>query len=333
MGFRSLVLAKYEIIAIGDMAGIDYPPKQLSDSIKNLKTMGREDLSKKLMDYWNSFLDKYPQYKGKHFGKVQTHFGNSIKKHLFEGKTYEQWLAGQQEEMSPVQQKQAQEAAKIVHPKNAPSIAIPHKDETVEDYSAAQAQTRKQIQAAKNEFATIFEYITQVEKEAADIQRKIETWGKAVTKSGEPDARSKRIPKWKAELEVYAEQLALIKEEASKTEKTFDGAVKKYEETHVGSVKYEEKVQETLTDLTNVLDYIMEVKDLKKQKALLEKFNATLEKQKKIGASFLVEADISDKISDFISKLKAGFKALKSWFGKLNKAVDKFDELASISYK
>lgn len=332
MGFRSAVLAKYLIIASNPWAVKDNPPVGWATIIKNLKAMGREDLSKVIADYWNNWLDLHPDLKGKHIAKVTTHFGNSIKKHLFKGKVYEQWLAEQHDEISPIQQQKAKEAAKEAAkvPEGTPSIGIPGKNETVEDFTAAQAKTRQEIQAAKGEFQSVFEFISAMESQAKDIQRKIETWGNAVTKSGEPDARSKRIPKWKAELEVYVEQLALIKEEASKNEKTFDGAVKKYEETHIGSVKYEEKVQESLSDLTNVLDLIMEVKDLKKQKALLEKFNATLEKQKKIGASFLVEADISDKISDFISKLKAGFKSLKSRFSKLNRAVNKFAEIASL---
>lgn len=332
MSFRSLVFAKYLVIA--GLPDTDYPPANWAAAMKNLKSMGREDLAGQLMDYWNSFLVKYPESKIKEWKCVVPHFNNSIKKHLFNGKTYEEWLAGQHE-ISPVQRKVAKEVSKVeAPPKGTPACAIPNPKETADEYQAAMKQTKGRLDEVRSSISNVKDFISALESESKKLQTKIEKWEGSTTKGGSPTEYSKRVPSWKAELKLYQDQIALAKTEMEATETKFQEAAKSYEKSPVATVKFEDEVQKSLK---KILDFIMDIDDLEEQQKMLAKFGATIDKQKGKGkpkseGSVRVEADVHSALSAIASKLKSAWKALKSWLKGFDGAIDKFSELASIRY-
>jgi hypothetical protein len=101
--------------------------------------------------------------------------------------------------------------------------------------------------------------------------------------------------------------------------------VDNYNHAPLTTVAYEQKAQE---NLSNILEMILDMKDLDKQKELLAKLNDSLAKQKTTASVEVVAINIPG----LIEKVKAGFKALKSWLLGLNKSVNNFNKLASIRY-
>ena len=330
MSFRQLVLAKYKVVA--GLPDKDYPPANWASAMKNLKAMGKEDLAGEIMGYWNEFLGKYPEYKIKEWKCVINHFNNSIKKHLFNGKAYEEWLSSQHD-ISPIQRKVAKEASKVEAPrKGTPAVAIPRPNETAEEYHAAYLKTKERLDEVRGSIGNVKDFIAALESESKKLQTKIEKWSGATTKSGSPDERSKRVPSWQNELKLYQDQIALAKGELEKTESKFQEAAKSYEKSPVATEKFETEVQKSLK---KILDFIMDIDDLEEQAKMLQKFGVTIDKQKGKGkseASIRVEADIHSTLSAIVSKLKAAWKSVKSWIKGFDSAVDKFNDLASITY-
>ena len=327
--FMRMVTAKYNITA--SLPREDYPPANIAAMIKQCHDAGRDDLAHQIQMQWAKVLNKYPASR-QNWGAAVKIGGSSIKKNIFGGVEFSVWLK-EQEDLSPKQIKEAKATPSVLTPmKGVPTIAIPKDNETPEDWKVQAAKTKEQLAEVKKGFSDVKEYIKYLETEVQGFQKKIATYGpggaKNKTGAGKPSKLSVRVPKWIELMKVTAEQLAETKESLAKTEGQFKSAVKDYNNAPVTTVEYEKKVQ---SNVENILEYVLNLKDLTKQRELLEKLNDTLDKQK-IGASVDEVTAASDKFASFFAAIKTGFTFLKKWVLGLSKSVTKFDELAKIRY-
>ena len=327
--FMSKVKAKYIITA--SLPREDYPPANIAKMIKTCQDAGRDDLAHQIQMQWAKVLHKYPASR-KNWGAAVKIGGASIKKNVFGGKEFHAWLKDQ-ENLSPEQKKEAQEIPSVVTPmKGVPAIAIPKDNETPEQWKEQAAKTKEQLAEAKKGFSDIKEYIKFLETEVHGFQKKIETYGpggpKNKTTQGKPSKLSLRVPKWQELMKATAEQLAETKQSLVQAEGQFNTAVNDYNNAPVTTVDYEKNVQ---SNVENILEYVLNLKDLDKQRELLEKLNDTLDKQK-VSASADEVTAASDKLASFFSSIKTGFNFLKKWVFGLHKSVNKFGQLARIRY-
>jgi len=328
--FARAVKAKYSICASG-LPREDYPPKNVADMISECEKLGRKDLAQQIRMQWIAVFNKYPKTRV-NWPTAVVIGGNSIKKNIFEGKEFHVWLKDQQD-ITPEQRQAAQAIPTIIPvPKDTPSIAIPKKDETAADWKAEAAKTKEALVAAKAAFSDVKEYIAFLEKEAADIKKKIETYGeggeKSKTKTGAPSEYSKRVPKWASQLEATLAQIEEAKKSLNATATTFKAAVGEYNNAPITTVAYEKKAQE---GLENILTYVLNMKDLDKQRELLVKLNSALGDDDKATAS-AEEIIAGDRLAGLFAKFMEGLKVIKAWLSGLNKSVDSFSKLASLRY-
>jgi len=323
--FVAAVRAKYSIRA--DVLSEDKPPSNYVLMMKNCQAVGREDLANQILMYWHKFLHKYPKHRIDP-AAATAHGMNSIKLHLFGGKDFVVWLK-EQEDLSPEQKKALQEVVTIL-PKDAPAIAIPKKAETQEDWIAAAAKTKEALAATKKAFSDIREYIKFLEKQAEELQIKVAAYGpggkKAKNKDGSPSAFSARVPKWEDILKGILVLLEDARKEIVDSESKFKEAAVDYNHAPITTVAFEKKAQD---NLTNILTYVLDMKDLDKKRELLAKINAELGKQETTAA---VEVIAGDRIQALLAKFKDALKTFKIWFANLNKAVAMFGKLAAIRY-
>jgi predicted nucleic acid-binding Zn-ribbon protein len=321
------VKSKYEIVAM--LPSEDKPPANIALMIKQCQSVGREDLAHQIQMQWSKVLHKYPAAR-LNWPAATKIGGASIKKNIFEGKEFVVWLKAQ-EDLSPEQRKEAKEIPSVVPLKGVPAIAIPKDNETPEDWKNQAAKTKEQLAEAKKGFSDIREYIKFLETEVVGFQKKIETYGpggpKALTK-GKPSKLSLRVPKWQELMKVTAQQLAETKASLAQVESQFKTAVSDYNTAPITTVDYEKNVQ---ANVENILEYVLNLKDLNKQRELLEKLNSTLDKQK-VGASVDEVTAEGDRFTAFFANIKTGFNFLKKWIQNLNKSVVKFNQLASLRY-
>jgi len=323
--FVTAIRKKYVLAA--SLPREDYPPANIAAMLKQCEDIGRSDLAKQIQAQWEKVLKKYPKTR-LNWPTAVVIGGNSIKKNVFGGKEFAMWLKDQEAEVPS-------EAKKIPSvlppPKEAPAIAIPKKNETSEDWAAEAAKTKEALVAAKQAFTDVKEYISYLEKEANDLKKKISTYGKGgpkeKTKSGAPSKYSERVPKWVAQLEATASQIEETKKNLKEAEVEFKGAVNNYNSAPVTTVAYEKKAKESLD---NILTYVLNMKDLDKQRELLVKIDETLGKQKTVAGAEEIIA--GDRLAGLFEKFKVGFKNLKSWLLGLKKSVSSFSKLAAIRY-
>jgi predicted nucleic acid-binding Zn-ribbon protein len=328
LSFSRAVKAKYLIVA--GTLNEDEPISQYVLMMKNCVAVGREDLSDQIKMYWRKFINKYPKYRVNP-AAAAAHGMNSIKVHLFGGKEFIVWLK-EQEQVAPAQVKELKAIPVLIPPKEAPAIAVPKKGETQEEWSAEAAKTKEALVAAKAAFGDVREYIAFLEKEAGDIQKKIKTYGdggeKSKTKTGAPSEYSKRVPKWASQLEATLAQIEEAKKSLHTTETSFKAAVGDYNNAPITTVAYEKKAQ---AGLENILTYVLNMKDLDKQRELLVKLNTALGDDDKATAS-AEEIIAGDRLASLFAKFTEGLKVIKAWLNGLNKSVDAFGKLASIRY-
>lgn len=310
----------------GGLPAKDYPPANIASMIKQCKAAGRDDLGKQIMDAWNRVLDKYPQTRLN--WPCATKIGtSSVKKNVFGHREFVEWFSEQAD--VPAAKVQEPPEPKI----KAPALAIPKDTETPEDWQAEAAKTKTMLDQGNEAFDNAEQFIAYLEKETGDLQRKIETYGPGGPKSG--GKLSERVPKWQAQLKVYEDKLKETKEKATAMKKKFKAATEAYNNAPLTTVAYEKKAQEPLED---ILGFILEMKDLEKQKEMLTKFNETLKKMDKApkAASFRHEAGFWDAIinalDNFFGWIKDAWQGLVTWAKGLFTAVDKFDEIANIRY-
>src|SRR5690606_27760792 len=139
---------------------------------------------------------------------------------------------------------------------------------------------------------------------------------------GKPHSYVTKLPKWEAQLGSYEEKLKETKAQIEKASSKFKNAAAAYGSVPITTVRYETKAQESLED---VLNFILDVKDLEKQKTLLTKYQASLknmEDKQATSAEGLLET-IWSGIVDF-------WQNLLHWAKGLIGAVYKFSNLVHI---
>ena len=138
-----------------------------------------------------------------------------------------------------------------------------------------------------------------------------------------------RVPKWTATLKATLAQLEETKAEIKETESSFKKAVDDYNHAPLTTVAFEKKAQD---HISNILEFVLNMKDLDKQRDLLSKLNDTLGDKPKSTASAETTAAAGDKILSLLEKFKAGLAVLKAWILSIRKSVNTFGKLAAIRY-
>jgi len=322
----SLLRALAKVVTASLPPSPDRPPANLASMIKQCEAAGKPNLGKKILAQWAKVLDKYPDTKV-NWGAATVIGGNSVKKNVFGGKEFIIWFkeATDAEPTDPVSVMEA--------PKGVPAIAIPKAGETIEDWKDAAKETEAMLKEAGKAFSTTEEFVAYLQKEIKDIQRKIEDYGpngkKYLLKSGEPHAFAKRVPKWQAQLVAFSNKMTEIEAELGKAATKFGKSASDYKNTPVTTVEFEHKAQDSLAD---VLNFILDVQDIKKQAQLLDKFKESikrLEDEKAVanivtaGAGSFLET-LWDRVANFWAKVIA-------WATNLMKSVDSFTALTQLS--
>ena len=337
--FRKLVMSRYEVVAIDSPPAPDYPPASVRMAINVCKAKGREDLAQKILNRWVLKFNECPPDK-RSWGSLVNRSQASISLHIFEvslkkgmefGVVFSEWF----DKQVPLSQ---EEKEKIVHiPHNpelahTPKIAIAE-DESFDSWQKAAEQTRAIIIQARKGFAEATQFIDYYAKQADEIRRKIAEYSVAKTKDGKSHKLKERVPKWTMEVKVIEEELskeqAILAQQAQEmktNEQRFIQAVDAYNAAPITAVPYEAKVQDSLS---GILDYILSIKDDTKQKDLLDKFNAMLERKKEVGAE-AVEAGVGSKISSVWKFVKKSWDELVLKLKGLTSAVSRFEHLANI---
>lgn len=318
---------------IASMPAKDYPPAQIAAWIKECKNMGKDDLGQQIMDQWNRVIDKYPQTRV-NWGAATKIGGASVKKNVFGGAEFSEWLAEQGGSEAAVSR-----AKKIKEPKvSAPALAIPEDNETPEEWQQQAAKTKVMLDQGQTAFKNVEEFIGFLKTSAADLERKIADYGpggsKEKTKSGAPHKFTERVPKWQAELKAYMDKISEVEKKTKEAKKKFESAEKAYNNAPLTTVKYEKKAQEALSD---VLGFILNMDDIKKQQDMLVKFQETLKKMdSQKAASVEKSAAFWDALfkafNNFVDWASGAWQKLVDWVTGLFKSIDKFDDLANIRY-
>jgi len=320
--FRKAVFAKYEITAA--LPSESYPPKNIAMMMDQCRAVGRDDLADQVQENWTNALKDHPKYRLS-FGAAVNGGGNYLKKYLFKGKEFILWLK-EQEDLSPEMKMKVVDVPLVL--KGTPPIAVPKGNETPEMWEAEAAKTKQALVEARQGFSDAKEYIQFLETEVTDLERKIKVYGpggdKAMTTKGKPSKLAARVPKWEVLLKSVSHLLAENSAALENAESNFSKAADDYAKSPAVTVAYEEKVQD---NLENVLEYVLNIKDLTKQRELLEKLNKTLDKQK-IGA---VTAT-ADMFSSLLNSIKASIASFSKWVMGLGKSVSGFAQIAGLRY-
>lgn len=337
MGALKRIIEVFHVL-LASLPREDYPPKNIADMIKQCLSIDRKDLADQIRMQWVKTYNKYPETRI-NWGSAVNIGGRSLKKNIFGGKEFVVWLS-EQEALSPEEKQAAKEIVSIMPvPKEVPKIAIPKENETAEDWQAAAEETALRLSEARKAFTDVNQFISYLETRIEDLSHKVLEYGpegaKEKTKEGKTSRLASRVPKWQSKLDVYVAQLKEVKEGVKTAETGFKEAEKSYNNAPITTVEYEHKSQATLD---KVLEFILDIDDLEKQKKMLEKFNETLEKlSKKATSKYEINADLWDSLiktfTTVIDGLKQGWVKLLKWTKGLNKSVEDFNKLASLRYE
>lgn len=334
MSFLQKITQKYQVHA--SLPTKEKPPAKIASWIKICHEAGRKDLGDKIQKRWDEIYDDPSR------AKVRTDFGvatalgcNSIKKNVFGGKEFLDWLK-ENDALSPEKTAEVKEASKPVEfAKGTPAIAIPKKDETAEDWLREAMKTKMNLIEAKAAFGEVRHFVAHLENEIGDLQRKIQDYStggsKSTNKDGSQAKLAARIPKWEIFLKTHKEVLADTKGQITEVETKFKDTIKQYEGSPVQTSAFEKAVQ---TNVDNILEYVLNMSDFKKQQALLEKLNAVISKQTgdKKGEKEDVEAGVGDRVLAIFDTIKAAYKSMKNWVKGVSKSVAKLEELTSLRF-
>jgi len=322
----------------------DYPPASIAKCIRICKEVGRDDLAEKIMDGWNNCFVKYiskilmARTENNAWAAAQMIGARSVQKNVFGGKEFMAWLDSQKEQavIPPAVAAEAKKIDVTEAPKGVPAIALPKPQETVEDWSAQAEKTKEYLSKVKEALADNQKFIQMLEGEISETRRKIEDYGpggsKAVTKDGKPHKFSLRIKKWETDLSVYETKLSEIKASLGTVQNKFQAAEANYKTSPACTVAYEKEAQDSLE---GVLEILLNMKDLKKQKEMLGKFNDMVKKMQNEDkvASMSRDAGFWDTITDafdsVVSFFTSAWKTLNAWVKSLFVSVDKFDHIAT----
>lgn len=315
-------------LVLANVPTADKPPSNIASMVMQCKAKDRPDLGEKILVQWIKVLEKYPQTRV-NWATACALGGNSIKKNVFGGMEFIDWLA---EALGTKPEGKNIPAVEI--PKGTPAIAIPTKDETPEDWQSAAEETAHMLKNAEKAFASVGEFIKYLEKEIGELKRKLGEYGpggdKHTLKSGKPHSFVSKLPKWTAQLEAYEAKLAGVNKSIAETSSKFQKTVKDYDNAKVTTVAFESKVQDSLVD---VLAFILDIQDLKKQKVLLDKFQENLKKLESEKSAASVLADAGDFLGGLWEKVVGFWDAVFSWVSKLTKSVDSFSSIVHIADK
>jgi hypothetical protein len=333
---RSLRLGdSFSIITAAGQPAKDYPPSQIASWIRQCKELGREDLGQKIMDGWNHCIEKHAAeiYRKDSWACATVLGGNSVKKNVFGHKEFVVWLQEQQIiAVTPLDKNQIQQAKEASKPPPVQSTGpgVPKKDETMEDWAKAAMETKRTLDAAMGAFADVESFMKNVlEPSAAELERKIADYGpggsKSQNKTGGPSKLAERIPKWQAELKIYKDKIAEISKGVIDAKTRFTAAKDQYKEDAPMAVGMEQAMQNSVEKMMEV---ILNMKDLEKQRDMLMKFSQMLDKQK-VAASVEVNAGIIENVIGFLKKFSDGVKTIAKWAAGLFKSVDNFEYTAT----
>lgn len=322
----NLVIAALKRVLAGSLPSSDYPPSNIKQMIDTCRAKGRSDLATKIQARWEEVFDKYPATR-MNWAAASTIGNNSIKKNVFGGKSFVDWLnENLKEEMTSKEEKTLTGIDKPTIPEETPAIAIPKKEETPEDWAAEAKKTSATLKEARVNFRKAEDWISYLSSQVNDLSKKVSEYGpggaRSTTKSGKPTALSARVPKWEAQLKAYQEDLDLAKMEISEGASKLVAAEDKYNNTRVTTVKYEQKTQEVLSE---ILNFILELEDLKKKQELLIKFKNSL----KEAESGKAVASVGETVSSIWSAIRGWFSQTFKMAKRVNKSVDSLTEWVS----
>jgi hypothetical protein len=343
-GFVRALAKLVDFIAVGSLPpGPDYPPANIKKMADICRAKGREDLAQKIMEQWARVLEKYPATRVNWPAAVKIGTA-SITKNVFGHQEFSVWLDSQ----AKLTAEEARSASdvKAAIPAGTPAIAVPTNNETPEDWQAEAKKTEAMLASAGGAFKTANEFLAWLTSQAAELKAKVAQYGpggaKHTLKSGKPHAFVQKIPKWQAQLEVFEKKVAEVQAEVLAAAQKMAAAAAAYQQAPVTTVAYEKKAQEALTE---VLEYILDLKDLEKKKKLLQQFNESLKQMdaadqpaapaeggpQKAASSIAQANALSDTLSRFWHFLTDFWHKLKGWASNLGKSVDKFEGLATLS--
>lgn len=342
-----LTLASLRSLRLGDAVNVekiianslpakDYPPANIASWIKQCAAVGREDLGQKIMDGWNHCLEKHSAeiFRGKAWPCATVLGGNSVKKNVFGKQEFVVWLASQTavagQPLEPEQVKEAKELSKPP-PVEATGVGVPKPNETMEDWAEAAKKTRQTLDEAMSAFADVESYMkNMLLPQIADLEKKIAQYGpggaKEKTKDGEPSKMSVRVPKWQSELQVYKTKMDEVSKQVADSKVKFEEAKTAYKADAPMSVGLENAMQ---ASIEKMMEVILNMKDLEKQREMLVKFSAMLDKQKTAASLNLVEAGVFESVIDFFKKIGEGLKSLVKWAASMVKVTDNFEMTAT----
>jgi len=334
---RKIILDTLKIL-LADISSEEDTPENISEMVKQCIALNRNDLAELISSQWDKVLQKYPAPRRNPVAIMKIG-GASIRKDIFGGKEFSRWLS-EQEDLSPEAKMEAKGILTIMPiPKDVPSIAIPKKDETAEDWQNAADETKLRISEARKAFKDVNQFIIYLEKQVVGMQRKIQEYGPDGAKCKNRNINFtkyvQRIPKWEKELAAYVEQINGIKNTVKTAELDFLSAEKSYNTAPITTLEFEIKTQ---ASLDSVLEAILDMDDMEQQYKLLVKFNKTLKKQaQKATGSFEISADFVGKLIDifssYINQLKIGWVKMLKWVSGLNKSIGGFNKFASLRYE
>jgi len=315
-------------LALAAVPSEDYPPSNIASMIKQCEAKHRSDLGDKIKEQWIKVLNKYPGTRV-NWGAASSISASSIKKNVFGGKDFVDWLS-ENAALTPAETQQAAKTPAVAVPANTPRIAIPEEGETPEQWKAEAKVTEGLLAQARAGFGSAKEFAEYIQKEIFNLHRMIADYGpggaKSTTSKGKPSAMSLRVPKWLAQITAHETVLATIKQEIDDSEKQLLAAAESYGSVPITTVAYEKKAQESLED---VLGFILDIKDLKKQRELLLKFQDTLRAADKKTAANTAVAGPMDLLSEAWDAVVSFVTSIIKWGKSFSRATKRFGAIAN----
>lgn len=333
MSVSSLSMLWNRLLVAAGMPAENYPPSAIAAWIKSCKEAGRDDLGKKIMDWWNhNVLTKYPHVRV-NWGAATKIGMASVKKNIFGGMDFVDWIQ-EQGAAAPVVQKAKkipEKAEATPELRSAPKLTIPDDGEQPEDWQREAEKTKVMLDQGESAFNNAGQFYDMLLQQATEIEQKIEKYKDATTSSGKPHKFQERVPKWEAQLKVYKAKIQEVEAQIKKAKAQFANVTKKYNHAPATTVKFEQAAQQ---DLQGVLEFIMNMSDVKKQKEMLAKFNKMVQgMDESKAASMERSATFWDKITEawdhFTNWLAHAWKDAVEWVKGLFKSIDKFEDLVT----
>lgn len=197
MSFPSLSALWNRLLVAAGMPAEDYPPSAIASWIKSCKAAGRDDLGKNIMDAWNRVCDKYPAVRV-NWGAATKIGMSSVKKNVFGGEEFVEWLGAQGASSAVVTQAKHIPTRAEATPelRGAPKLTIPDDHEQPEDWQKEAEKTKVMLDQGQDAFKNAKQFYDMLTAEASSLEEKIKKYADAKTTTGKPHKFQERIPKW-----------------------------------------------------------------------------------------------------------------------------------------